>query len=154
MNQIKNNPRSDDILETFRRWELARATGFITDEIEAQLKNTDIEHTLLINESGELELTEWEEIKNAFGGNKEISVFTFERRGKSYAVCWHNSGNANVKIPLKASDVKYVEELGGKEILVLQGADFLQLPVDKKRYLITDLSLDELKKTFEYSEII
>ena len=154
LNQIKNNPRSDDVLETFRRWELARATGFITDEIKAQLKNTDIEHTLLINESGELELTEWEEIKNAFGGNKEISVFTFERRGKSYAVCWHNSGNANVKIPLKASDVKYVEELGGKEILVLQGADFLQLPVDKKRYLITDLSLDELKKTFEYSEII
>lgn len=60
LNTLRNHPRIPDMLETFRRWELARESGFVTDEIKAELKKTDIEHTLLINESGELELVAYE----------------------------------------------------------------------------------------------
>jgi hypothetical protein len=145
------NPRAADILETFRRWEVARATGFITPEIKAELKKTDIEHTLLINESGELELTPWEEVHSELDGNGTVSLFVFERAGKSCAVCWHNNGSGILKIPGISGIVSYVDRLGGNEISLALDADCLMLPVDGKRYLITDLSIDELKSALAHS---
>lgn len=145
------NPRAADILETFRRWEVARDTGFITPEIKAELKKTDIEHTLLINESGELELTPWEEVHSELDGNGTVSLFVFERAGKSCAVCWHNNGSGILKIPGISGIVSYVDRLGGNEISLALDADCLMLPVDGKRYLITDLSIDELKSALAHS---
>lgn len=150
----RDNPRSADIFETFRRWELARATGFITSEIKEELKKTNVEHTLLINESGELELTRWEEVRNALGGNRAVTVFVFERADKSYAVCWHNEGSGTLKIPHISGHISYVDCLGGKEIPLVRERDSMLLPVDGKRYFITDLSVDELKLVFENSSLI
>ena len=149
----RNNPRAADIFETFRRWELARATGFVTPEIRAELKKTDIEHTLLINERGSLELTPWEEVRDALGGNGAVTVFVFERAGKSCAVCWHNNGNGMLRVPHIAGNVSYAEQLGGNEISFTRDGDCLMLPVDGKRYLITDLSIDALKSAFARSEL-
>ena len=150
----RENPRTADILETFRRWEVARATGFITPEIKAELKKTDIEHTLLINESGELELTPWEEVHSELDGNGTVSLFVFERAGKSCAVCWHNNGSGILKVPNISGTVSYVDRLGGDEISLARDADCLMLPVDGKRYLITDLSIDELKSSLAYSYLV
>lgn len=149
-----DNPRADDIFETFRRWELARATGFITPEIKEELKKTDIEHTLLINESGNLELTYWEEVRSELDADGAVSLFAFERAGKSYAVCWHNYGSGMLKIPNIDGSVSYVEALGGEEISVMFDGDCLILPVDGKRYLITELSIDKLKSALAKSSSI
>ena len=141
----RTHPRAADVFETFRRWEQARATGFITPEVKAELKKTDTEHTLLINESGELELCVWEEVKDAFGGSSDVTAFVLERKGKSYAVCWHNTDSARVKIPSNIGEVSYVDQPGGEELPLECDADYLMLPIDKKRYLITDLDISELK---------
>lgn len=151
---IHENPRTADILETFRRWEVARATGFITPQIKAELKKTDIEHTLLINESGELELTPWEEVHSELDENGTVSLFVFERAGKSYAVCWHNNGSGIWKVPDISGAVSYVDRLGGEEISLAHEADGVMLPVDGKRYFITDLSLDELKSALAHSYLV
>jgi hypothetical protein len=150
----RNNPRAADIMETLRRWELARETGFVTPAIKAELKNTDIEHTLLINESGELELTRWEEVRDAFGGDGRVTVFVFERAGKGCAVCWHNMGSGTVRLANVTGEISYVEQLGGNEVPFVCGEDFLLLPVDGKRYFITELSVDELKEVFVNSCIV
>ena len=151
LNFANDNPRAADIFETFHRWELARATGFITPEIKEELKKTDVEHTLLINESGELELTPWEEVHSELDENGTVSLFVFERAGKSCAVCWHNNGSGIWKIPGISGIVSYVDRLGGDEISLVLDADCLMLPVDGKRYLITDLSIDELKSALAHS---
>ncbi len=144
---LKQIPRYDDMLETFRRWELARETGFVTDEIKAELKKTETEHTLLIDEDGKLELAAWEEVKDAFGGDGTATVFTLERKGKSYAVCWHNKGDGVMLVPDIKGDVSYVTELGGEGIPVERKDGILRLPIAEKRYLITDMPICELRKT-------
>lgn len=153
MTFARENPRADDIFETFRRWELARATGFITPEIKAELKKTDIEHTLLINESGELELTPWEEVHSDLDESGTVSLFVFERKGKSCAVCWHNKGSGTLKVPNIHGNVNYVGHFGGNEISFARDAEGLLLPVDGKRYLITDLPLNELKLALAQSRL-
>lgn len=148
---LQEDPRSDDILETFRRWELARESGFLTPEIKAKLKNIHTEHTLLINEEGELELVACEEVKEALGGDDTVTVFVFERAGKACAVCWHNKGRGILNIPNITGKVSYVDRLGGSEISLKLDGDCLELLVEGKRYLITDLSIDELKIAFANS---
>ena len=148
---LKNHPRTDDILEVLRRWELARATGFVTEKIKAELKKTGIEHTLLVNESGELELVSYEQVKNGLDNDKTVTVFVFEHGGKSCAVCWHNKGQGILKISNITEKVSYVDQLGGTEIPLELDGNHLMLPVGGKHYLITDLSIDELKTTFENS---
>ena len=149
-----DNPRAADIFETFRRWELARATGFITPEVKEELKKTDIEHTLLINESGNLELTSWEEVRSESYVNGAVSLFVFERAGNSYAVCWHNRGSGILKIPYITGKLSCVETLGGNEISLLFDGDYLTVPVDGKRYLISELPIDRLKLALVKSFLI
>ena len=79
---------------------------------------------------------------------KPNDVFVFERGGKSYAVCWHNSGSGMLKIPNVTGKVSYVDKLGGEEIPIVNDGDYLVLPLAGKRYLISELSIDELKSIF------
>lgn len=147
-------PRTDDILETLRRWEEARACGFITPEIKAELKRTEIEHTLLINEDGEFELAAWEQVKDAFGGDDTVTVFLLERKGKCYAVCWNNLGCGHISLPLGQETICYVERLGGEEVTVERNGTELILPVDKKRYLISDISKERLTRAFADAKLL
>ncbi len=146
-------PRFDDILEVLRRWELARETGFITDEIKKELHKTDIEHTLLINEQGDLELVACEEIKNAANGDERVTAFVFERAGKTYVSCWNNYGSVKISLPI-SGNVSYVRDLGGEETPTERDGDKLILPLDSKKYLITELAKDELIKALELAKII
>ena len=151
LEMLREHPRSDDILETFRRWELARECGFLTPELKAELKSIHKEHTLLINETGELELVACEEVKEAFCSDGTVTAFVFERAGKTYAVCWHNKGRGILNIPNSVGKVSYVDGLGGNEISLKSDGERLMLPVEGKRYLITDLSIGELKSALANS---
>ena len=151
---LQNHPRALDMLETFRRWELARECGFVTDEIKAELKKTEIEHTLLINESGELELAAYEQVKGNLDGDSAVTAFVFERGGKSYAVMWHNTGCGRLAVSNISGEVSYVSELGGEEIPTERDGDALKLSVDGKRYLITEMKIAELKEALEKSILL
>lgn len=140
---FKNAPRADDILEVFRRWEVARSSGFITPEIKTQLKKTDVEHTLLLNEKGQFELVEWERVKTC---SDAVTAFVFERANRSCAVIWHNLGGGTLDIFLDEKDVCYTASIGGNEIPVLRDGEILKLPIAEKRYISAGVSTERLKK--------
>ena len=93
---IENTPRADDLFEVIRRWEVARESGFITEDIKAELKKTEQEHTLLIDENKELELVRCEHLEGAAGGNTALTAFIFERGAKTCAVLWNNEGEGRL----------------------------------------------------------
>ena len=144
LKMLQSHPRSDDILETIRRWELARATGFVTSEVKAELKKTQIEHTLLIDEKGKLELAAWEQIDCP----EPVTAFAFTRKDKNYVVCWHNQGSGILKLFGIEAEISYVSDLGGEEIPVECFGDHIKLPVAGKRYLITEMPMTKLKEVF------
>ena len=120
----------------------------ITPEIKAELKKTDIEHTLLIDEEGNLKLVAWEHISDAVGGDDTVTAFVFELDGKSCVACWNNKGSGTLKLPNIDGDVKYVSWIDKKEIQVERDGEFLKIPVEEKRYLITDMPMTKLKEAF------
>ena len=153
LNHLRTLPRADDMLETFRRWELARSSGFITSAVKEELMKTDIEHTLILDESGALELAAWEQVKDAVGGNDTVTVFVFERKGKACAALWHNRGKGVLNLPLIEGEVSYVVSLGGEEIPVERTGDCLKLPVEGKRYLVTEMPASKLREAFVHAQL-
>ena len=151
---LDSHPRTDDILETFRRWEDAREIGFVTPKVKEELKKTAIEHTLLINETGDYELAEWYHVKDAVGGDGAVSVFVLERREKAYAVCWSNTGSCRLSVPLeKEVEISYVKHIGGQEIPIERKKERIVIDVDDKKYFIANIPKEELQKAFEKAKI-
>lgn len=146
--KFAENPRTDDILEVLRRWEDVRAKDWLTDEQKMALRNMAQEHILLVNESGDYELVAYDRIKDAANGNNEVSVFTFERNGKSCAVCWHTSGEGRLLLPLGIGQVTYRDELGAQPLEIETEDDGVVLPISKRRYVEATVSLEELTDAF------
>jgi len=138
------NPRTDDILEVMRRWEAVRHNGFLTEERKVMLQNTAQEHILLIDEKGEFELAAYDCVEDAASGSKDVSAFVFTRNGVNYAVCWHTSGEGVLSLPVDASKVVYEDELGSGAIVLASDETGVKLPLGKRRYLRTELSMDAL----------
>lgn len=147
--RFRTNPRTRDNLEVIRRWEDVRAKGLLTPEMKEQLKNPEQEHILLLNENGEYELTAYDCIPGAAAGNKEVSVFVFERKGKACAVCWHTAGSGLLSLPVRAEDILYEEEPGGKKVAVIPQGDSVLLPLEGRRYVTSELSRERLVEAFE-----
>jgi len=144
-NTRHNHPRIDDICEVIRRWEDVRENGFLTPERKEMLKDTSTEHTLLINEKGEYELVPYYQVKEITENNENVYAFTFERCGKSCAVIWDNAVDSKLEIALEGS-FTYKDELAGNDIAVERSGDAVILPLAGKRYLATDMSVEELRK--------
>lgn len=148
------HPRTDDIFEVLRRWEDAKMRGWFTPEDKAMLKQPDKEHILLIDENGDYELCEYSQIKKAFGGTKDATVFVFTRKGKTYVVLWHNKGSAKVSLPIEADKLTYETALGGDTIPIEADGNNSILPIEKRWYLSTDLSVDAIVDAFENAKLI
>lgn len=148
------HPRAKDIFEVFYRWEDAKRTKWLTKEHKELLKNPDCEYILLVNEYGEYELQPYFEIKNAAQGNKEISAFYFERKGKTYVVCWHKSGSGQLKINQSIDDFIYEEQLGGNAVAVESKDNHIILPIAGRRYFSTSATKEVIISAFEDAEVI
>ena len=153
IDQLDNHPRTDDILEVIRRWEDARESGFVTEGVKAELRRSEAEHTLLINEDGEYELCEWHEVKNAARGDSSVTVFVLERREKRCAVVWSNTGCGKLFLPLSDDNANYTEEIGGKSLPIARSDDGITLEIGRKRFLITDATEEAVVKAFEDAEL-
>ncbi len=145
LERLDTNPRTADTLEVMRRWEDVRASGWLTPLQKMALRDTDQEHTLLINEAGEYELVPYERIPT---GEERVSAWYFERAGKRYVTCWHTTGEGHLFLPLAAGDFTYSDELGSEPILPEIVEDGVMLPIGKKRYLCTSLTKEELLAAF------
>ena len=144
--------RIKDIMEVMRRWEYARKNNILTKEEKDMLKIGGTEHTLLINEEGEYELVPYFEVKGAFSGAENLWAFVFERRGKSYALVWHNTGSAKVKIDL--ADAKYERDLGKELLTVEKSGDSIVIELSDSAYLSADISLEEMKNKIAEATLI
>ena len=147
--KMKATPRREDILETLRRWEEARISGFLTEEKKKELRDPRWEHTLLLDEKGDLELVRWEEVEGAAAGNPAVSAFLFRRKGTWGAVLWNNLGAGFLSVPLGRERISYYEELGRDPLGVTQKGEEWLLPLGKKRYLMTNLSKEALRIALE-----
>ena len=149
---LEEHPRLKDMLEVIRRWEYARKNNIISQEEKEMLKTPGIEHTLLINEKGEYELTPYYEVKYAFGKDSDISAFVFERLGRAYAVIWHKTAEAKAKISL--SNAKYERDLGKESLPILADGDKVIIKIDGAAYLSADISMDDLRERLISATVI
>ena len=146
------NPRLYDILEVLRRWEEARTGGFFTQAQKKQLQDLTQEHILLINEAKVFELQPYFEIKNVAGEDSPVTAYWFTRGEETWAVYWHKTGEGKLRLPVKAGEVALFGELW-EDPATLAGEQAV-LPADKRRYLKTGLTPEELVKAFQNAELL
>ncbi len=152
--RFKTVARTDDTLEVLRRWEDVRAKNWLTDKQKEELKNPGQEHILIINENQEYELLPYNQIANAANGNESVSAFIFERNGKACVVCWHKTGSGKLSLPISASDVTYLDEIGGNKISFDDNGSSVTIPIEGRRYLVSNLGKEQLKEAFEKAQLI
>lgn len=152
LGHLKNHPRTADNLEVIRRWEEARINNFFSDEQKSQLQNLDQEHTLLMNEKGDLELVSTEFISNAARGNQDIRAFTFTRDDKTWVTYWHCRDQAELVLPVSPGEMQLFEELD-KEVPVQDFGGNAVVPVGKRRYLAFSLSPEKVAEIVGCAEI-
>ena len=57
-------------------------------------------------------------------------------------------------LPIGKESVSYVETFGSAETPVVRNGEDIVIPIGKRRYLITELSREELAKIFEKAKFI
>jgi len=129
------HPRTADNLEVLRRWEEVRAQHWLTGEQKKMLQNADREHHLLVNEQNDFELLPYEQIRDIAGGSEEVRAFIFERKKEYYVVYWHISGNKQIELPLKSSDITLYEKLGRAKTVSSGKSGKVVVPVSHRRYI-------------------
>ena len=149
------HPRTPDNLEVVRRWEEVRAKHWLTEEQKNELKNTEQEHHLLLNEQNQFELVPYEQISGVAGGSKEIRAFIFQRKGEYYVVYWHISGNKKLELPIDNNNVKLYENLGQEINLIPSQENQTIIPADSRRYLkVNGVTKEQLIDCFVKAKIL
>ena len=147
---LKTNPRTDDVLEAMRRWNEALEKGIISEDVKLSMRDSSDEYTLIINEKGAYEILPCKEIAEI--GCENVKAFIFERLGERYVSVWNTKGDGEISLPLAASKIKYLDEVAGKEIGILEKDGFAVLPVGSKKYIRTSLSKEEIVSAFKNSK--
>ena len=154
LDEIDKCARRSDVLEVMRRWEYVREHNLLTEAQKCSLRDGTKEHIMLINEKSAYELREYEQLKEVANGNGDVRAFTFEREKKSYAVIWHTNGAGELFIPLDCSKFDYFNELNEAAMTKNEVTDGCVIPLSKRRYISTDLSLDELKAALVSAKVL
>ena len=148
---FKNHPRTDDNLEVIRRWEEVRTTDFLSERQKEELKNLDVEHTLLIDENGNFELVECSQIIDAAGGDKKLRAFIFSLNNETWVKYWHSAGDGILSIPCKNTKIGLYKNTWQKAEGLENGKSSVTVPVDNIRFLRFNLSekavIELLQKT-------
>lgn len=148
LGELRKHPRTDDILETMRRWGDVRRRGLFREEWRPLLKNYEQEHHLLVNAKGDYELVSYDMISDGIKMTMPIRAFVFEKDGATWVVYWHVSGNGEFTLPLAAGDVALFDEFAGKTIAVKTVSGGIALPAAGRMYLKTSLPREKVKAAF------
>lgn len=147
LGQLKDHPRTADNLEVIRKWEEVRANDLLTAEQKKELRESDQEHILLINETGDYELVPYWQLTDVAGGSREIRAFIFERESTTWVVYWHTSGETEIMLPVDCENIKVFEELG--EIIPTEEIGTgVKLKVGNRRYAQFDLPRKKVVEIF------
>lgn len=148
LGDMRSNPRTADNLEVIRNWENARIANFFSKEQKEELKRTDQEHILLVNEKGEYELYPYWQVKDVAQKSEDVRAFVFERNRKTWVVFWHRLGDATLKLGPVQAKVSLYDRIG-KKVSVKNTKNGIEVPVGKRRFLEVDLPKDEVVKLLE-----
>lgn len=141
------NPRTSDNLEVLRRWELARSSGWLTEAKRRELQQAAPEHTLLVDEKGNLELAAGEMIPVG-GPGSTVRAFLFQRHGAVWVSFWDTRGQSRLQVPLAGAQARLFRTLGQPQS-VEQNAGNLLLTADDRQYLeISGASAEQVKTAF------
>ena len=155
LQSFADHPRTADNFEVLRRWEEVRVQNWLTDAQKKMLQELDQEHILLLNERNEFELQPYEQIERVANGGNDVRAFVFERGKDLYAVYWHISGNAQLKLALDKSKVQLYKKLGRAEKVKSPEKGSILIPASDRRFLkVTNMTKEHLKKAFAEAEII
>ena len=143
VDHMERHPRTSDNLEVLKRWEDVRNSDFLTAEIKAVLRDPAKEHILLLDEKGNFELQECEQVQGAAAGNSAMRAFIFERKGVQCAVYWHPFGEAQAELQVDPAKIKVFRSIGSP-VPVKQKSASVIIPVDNRRYIESKLSRKEL----------
>lgn len=137
------HPRLNDFLEVMRRWEDVRLSGWLTDTQKKDiLSNKQQEHILLVNENKEYELVAYTQIMTA---DDKLRAFAFRRKDRNYIVYWHTQGEGELTLPFC---VTVQDELYAPSEITCT------LPVGRRRYISSDLPMDQLQEAFSSAIVI
>ncbi len=145
------NPRNDDIVRMFKRWADVRHNNLLTDEEKEKIKNPDKEFTLLINESGEYELCEYEKIN---GTPDSLSAYVFSKNGLNYVVYWSTAGEESYKLCLDGDKIEIKDEYAGNSVEFKKENDGVVIVASDKKYLSSNISKEELARAFAEAVLI
>ncbi len=149
--EILSHPRIDDLLETLRRWEDVRRSGWLTEEQKLLLRRPGEEHVLLINGGGEYELVRWDQTEC---GDGRIRAFIFERDGAFWAAYWHMTGEGRLELPLNAGEVRISDEPDGEALATEEAGSGVIVPAGGRRYLRSAVSREELAVAFAAARLV
>jgi hypothetical protein len=153
LDQFRAHPRTPDNLEVIKRWEDVRTQAWLTRTQKEALRNLDQEHTLLIDESGNMELAPYSQIENIGGADRPARGFIFERAGKVYVTYWHTSGEATLDVPLQAKSVRLMKDLG-TTMKVRSARNGVRLPLAGRLYVeCNGLSTSDVVNAFKNSRV-
>jgi len=99
---------------------------------------------MLIDEEGKYELAAYDRIDGVAGGSDKVTAYVFERKGKSYVVCWHNESEGYLTLPLSAEQITYEEEIGGEKAECIDLGNSVKLAVAGRRYISSNLTKNEM----------
>ena len=145
------NQRNDDILEIFNLWERAREENFLTEKDRMALRDPHVEHTLLVNEMGNLELLPYFKLKNI--NIKEIRAFYFRRKGEFWVVFWHTTGEGRFILPIDKNNIEIFSSLDSEpiELDIQQGKTLIE--VSNRNYMrLKNISLSQIESAFSSIE--
>ena len=146
-------PRTKDVYEVFNIWEKVREKKWLTEEQKAELRDSDVEHILFLNEKKDFELRPYYQITEL--PTNEIRAFHFERDNKMYVVYWHTSAEVQFTLPLNQADCKLFDNLFLKPLNVETIDGMLVLPAGGRRYLeCSNLSKGQVVEAFQNLSII
>jgi hypothetical protein len=107
---------------------------------------------LLIDENGDFELVEYEQISDIASGNNNVRAFIFNRNNKTWVVYWHNSGEGVIELPVNSDKISLFEE-PGKQIKITVDEESVTIPVGNRRYIEFDLSKKEVLNLFSRARV-
>ena len=145
LDRFATHARFADIFEVMRRWEDVRINNLLTDEEKELIRVPGREYTLFINEDGKYELTEYFEFKDFCPDTKDLHAFVFERGEKSYALIWHNSSEAKIKLPISKLGAEYVNDITRENLEINEADGSIIIDVSTSAYLSAPLSIEEMK---------
>ena len=108
---------------------------------------TDRSKIFLINEEGNFELVQYEQINTITKENSAVRAFIFNRNNKNWVVYWHISGSGQIELPVNLDKVKLYKEIG-EEIKLQENTENVTVPVGDRKYLKFDLPRTEVLDLF------